>query len=43
MQHYFLNQPISVGDQIILNGETAHRIIKVRRSEIGRASCRERV
>lgn len=35
MQHYFLNQPISVGDQIILNGETAHRIIKVRRSEVG--------
>lgn len=34
MQHYFIEEPITTGDQIILSEEIAHRIIKVRRSQV---------
>ncbi|APT17842.1 MULTISPECIES: RsmE family RNA methyltransferase [Amylolactobacillus] len=34
MQHYFIEKTASINDQIILDGEIAHRIVKVRRSQV---------
>lgn len=34
MQHYFFDKTARIGDQVILDGEIAHRIIKVRRSQV---------